>query len=169
MKKIIIVVVSVIIFFLCPFNTYAEELDTAEIAAQIGEDISELQEGVPDSANEILSSNGITPSDTEAMTSVTPSDIFSFIWTEVKSKAAYPIKVFAAVIAVIMLSSLVEALEDSASDKKLTRIYGVICVLVAVTVIAGPVSETIKTAAEALGNGGVFMAGYIPVFAGITA
>jgi stage III sporulation protein AE len=103
------------------------------------------------------------------MTSVMPEDILSYIWSEIKSKAAYPLKIFAAVIAVIMLSSLVEALEDSASDKKLTRIYGVICVLVAVTVISAPVSETIKTAATSLGNGGVFMAGYVPVFAGITA
>ncbi|MDR0903853.1 MAG: hypothetical protein LBM59_04410 [Ruminococcus sp.] len=168
MKKLICLSILVLLILICPLAVSAED-DVGEIAAEIGQDISELQEGVPDSANEILAENGITPSDTEAMTSVMPEDIFSYIWSEVKAKAAYPLKVFAAVIAVIMLSSLVEALEDSASDKKLTRIYGVICVLVAVTVISTPVSETIKTAATSLGNGGIFMAGYIPIFAGITA
>ncbi|MDR0974600.1 MAG: stage III sporulation protein AE [Ruminococcus sp.] len=168
MKKFISLIFVIALLLLFPLVVFAEETPE-EIAAEIGQDISELQEGVPDSANEILNESGISPSDTESMTSVTPTDIFSYIWSEIKAKASYPLKVFAAVIAVIMLSSLVEALEDSASDKKLTRIYGVICVLVAVTVISTPVSETIKTAATALGNGGVFMAGYIPVFAGITA
>jgi stage III sporulation protein AE len=169
MKKIVSFIFVFTLLFCFGYPVFAEEYDPEALASEIGQDIAELQEGVPDSAEEILSENGISPSDTEAMTSVTPGDIFSYIWSEIKSKAGYPLRVFAALVAVVMLSSLVEALESTVADKKLTRIYGVICVMVAVTVISLPVSETITTAASALGSGGIFMAGYIPVFAGITA
>jgi stage III sporulation protein AE len=169
MKKIISFIFIFIIFLNFGLAVFGEEYDPEALASEIGQDIAELQEGVPDSAEEILSENGISPSDTEAMTSVTPGDIFSYMWAEIKAKAGYPLRVFAALVAVVMLSSLVEALESTVVDKKLTRIYGIICVMVAVTVISLPVSQTITTAASALGSGGIFMAGYIPVFAGITA
>jgi stage III sporulation protein AE len=169
MKKIISFIFVFTLLFCLSYPVFAEDYDPEALASEIGQDIAELQEGVPDSAEEILSENGISPSDTEAMTSVTPGDIVSYIWSEIKAKAGYPLRVFAALIAVVMLSSLVEALENTVADKKLTRIYGVICVMVAVTVISLPVSQTITTAASALGSGGIFMAGYIPVFAGITA
>jgi stage III sporulation protein AE len=173
MKKLISTILITAVVLCCPFAVFADEPVTEnsmdEIAAEIGADISELQEGVPDTAGEILSDNGITPGGTEAMTKVKPSDIFGYIWEQIKSKAAYPLRIFAAVMAVILMSSLVDALEDTIANRKLTRIYGIICVMVAVTVISAPVSETIKVAATALNDGGVFMAGYIPVFAGITA
>jgi stage III sporulation protein AE len=169
MIKKLLIVLPILFLLITPLQLHADEYNADEVAAEIGQDISELQEGVPDSAAEILYEHDITPSDTEAMTSITPGGVFAFLWDEIKSKAVYPLKIFAAVIAVILLSSLVDALEDTVASKKLTRIYGIICVMVAVTVISAPVSETIRAAAAALTDGGIFMAGYIPVFAGITA
>jgi stage III sporulation protein AE len=172
MKRLVSIFILIVFVLLFPMSVSAEDensYNADEVAESIGEDLSELQEGVPDSVNDILTENGITPSDTDAMTKVAPLDIIGFIWGEIKGRALYPLKIFAAVLAVILLSALVDALEDTIASRKLTRIYGIICVMVAVTVIATPVSETIKTAAAALSDGGVFMAGYIPVFAGITA
>jgi stage III sporulation protein AE len=170
MKIIISFILAMSLFLLMPLCAFgADEDSLASAASEIGVDVEELQEGVPDSAEDLLDEKGITPTNTEAMTSLKPSDVLGYLWQTVKDKAAYPLKVFAAVTAVIMLSALVEGLGDTIADKKLTKIYGIICVIVAVSVIASPVSETILAAARALNDGGIFMAGYIPVFSSITA
>jgi stage III sporulation protein AE len=170
MKRIITLLFTFFIIVSLAASVFAaneEELSAA--AEEIGIDVEELQEDVPDSAEDLLDERGITPTNTEAMTGIKPSEVLSYLWDTVKSKAAYPLKIFAAVVAVIMLSAVVEGLQDTIADKKLTKIYGIICVIVAVSVIAAPVSETIRSAAQALNDGGIFMAGYIPVFSGITA
>jgi stage III sporulation protein AE len=170
MKKILSLLLAFSLVLLTPLCVFAAgENELSSAAAEIGVDVDELQEGVPDSAEDLLDENGITPTNTEAMTSLKPSDVLGYLWQTAKDKAAYPLKVFAAVVAVIMLSALVEGLQDTVADKKLTKIYGIICVIVSVSVIASPVSETIRAAARALYDGGIFMAGYIPVFSSITA
>ncbi|MDR0991308.1 MAG: stage III sporulation protein AE [Ruminococcus sp.] len=170
MKKILSFIMALALFMFTPICVFAaSEDELASAAEEIGVDVEEIADGIPDSAEDLLDDNGITPTNTEAMTSLKPSDVLSYLWQTVKDKAAYPLKVFAAVVAVIMLSALVEGLGDTIADKKLTKIYGIICVIVAVSVIASPVSETIRSAARALNDGGVFMAGYIPIFSSITA
>jgi stage III sporulation protein AE len=173
MKKLISLFLATLLcamLSLLSLPVFASDEEAMSIAAaEIGVDVDELQEGVPDSAEDLLNDRGITPTNTEAMTSINPGEILGYLWDTVKSKAAYPLKIFAAIVAVIMLSAVVEGLGDTIADKKLTKIYGIICVIVAVSVISSPVSETIHSAAQALNDGGIFMAGYIPVFSGITA
>jgi stage III sporulation protein AE len=170
MKKIVIVIFALLVFITLSVTAFGvSEDDLTSAAEEIGVDINALEDSVPEDAEDLLDEKGITPTDTTVMTSIKPSEIIRYIWDTVKGKASYPLKVFAAIVAVIMLSSVVEGLQDTIADKKLTKIYGIICVIVAVSVIAAPVSETIRAAAQALYDGGIFMAGYIPVFSGITA
>jgi stage III sporulation protein AE len=170
MKKIISLLFALFIMISLAAAVFAAtEEELAAAAGEIGIDVEELQADVPDSAEDLLDERGITPTNTEAMTGIKPSEVLEYLWDTVKSKVSYPLKIFAAIVAVIILSAVVEGLQDTIADKKLTKIYGIICVIVAVSVIAAPVSETIRSAAQALSDGGIFMAGYIPIFSGITA
>ncbi|MDR0946438.1 MAG: stage III sporulation protein AE [Ruminococcus sp.] len=173
MKKLCSLILLLILIIVFPPPIFAEESaaeDPAEIAAdEIGIDVSQIQGDLPDSAYDMLDDNGITPTSTDSMTQLNPLDIFGYIWETLTSKITYPLRVFASILAVILLSALVEGLQDTISDPKLTRIYGIICVMVAVSIISAPLSETIQSAAASLSEGGLFMASYIPVFAGITA
>jgi stage III sporulation protein AE len=170
MKKIVSILFALFLIVSLQTAVFAQtEEELASAAEEIGIDVEELQADVPDSAEDLLDQRGITPTNTEAMTGIKPSEVLSYLWETVKSKVSYPLKIFAAIVAVIILSAVVEGLQDTIADKKLTKIYGIICVIVAVSVIAAPVSETIRSAAQALSDGGIFMAGYIPIFSGITA
>ncbi|MCM1328568.1 MAG: stage III sporulation protein AE [Ruminococcus sp.] len=142
---------------------------STNIADELDIDTEGITENLTPEAKEFFEENGISPSDPETMTEISPKDVFSYIWEEFKSALQKPLKVFASVMAVILIAAFIESMEDSLSNKSLSKIFGVICVLISVGIISGSVSDSLKTAAEALNSGGTFMMGYVPVFAGITA
>lgn len=170
MKRFILVILSALFFILFGgISVSAESSASVNIADELDIDTDGITENLTPEAKEFLYENGISPGDPETMTKITPKDVFSYIWEQFKTALQKPFKAFASVMAVILIAAFIESLEDSMSNKSLSKIFGVICVLVSVGIISDSVSESLKTAAEALNSGGTFMMGYVPVFAGITA
>lgn len=168
MKILISVVLSVLLcFFIFGIKAYADEQD--ELLEEIGVDTEGMTDNLPDSVNDYLEENDLSIKNIEKMTSITPKDVFAYVWDQFKSNASMPLKTLAAIIGVVLISSLAGSLSDTITDKSLTKVYNIISVIIAVNVICSPVSKCISNAAETLNSGGEFMIGYIPIFTGITA
>jgi stage III sporulation protein AE len=168
MKRLIcIFIFTLLCCAFCGVRAYADEQD--ELLEEIGVDTEGLNDNLPDSVNDYLEENDLSVKNTEKMTSITPKDVFAYVWEQFKIRISLPLKTLAGIIGVILISSLAGSLSDTITDKSLTKVYNIISVIIAVNVICAPVSECIADAADTLNSGGEFMIGYIPVFTGITA
>ncbi len=173
MKKAITTLLAVLIC-LCLYapKVSAEESpreSPSEIADELGIDLSGVNDNLTPEAKEILEENGLTVDNTEAVTEITPKKIFAYIGSEFKKSLVRPLKTLASLLAVILVAALIESMQDSIPNKSLSKIFGVICVLISVGLISETVTESISRSADAISSGGRFMIGYVPVFAGITA
>ena len=141
-------------------NNIAEELEI---------DTAGLEDKLSPEVRDIMEERDLAPDNTEAMTQITPKDVFRYVWDQFRTAVVKPLKILASLLAVILIASLIEGMEDSVADKSLSKIFGIICVMISVGIISSSVSESLAVASEALVSGGTFMIGYVPVFAGITA
>lgn len=169
MKKILVTLAAALIC-LCTlfFRVWAEE-SPADIADELGISTSGVSGSLTPEAREILEERGLTVENTGNMTEITPKEVFVYVWTEFRKSLVRPLAVLASLLGVILAAALVEGMRDSMTNQSLSKIFGVICVLVSVGIISAAVSESIEKSADALNSGGTFMIGYVPVFAGITA
>lgn len=169
MKKIFMIILCIILTVLCELFCFSVTAYADNISEELEIDTDSLNDGLPSDVRNVLEENGITPDNTGAVTEITPKDIFSYIWQQFKLTLTRPLKTLAALIGIILIAAVIECMEDSISNKSLSKIFGIICVMISVGIISDSVSESIASAANALDSGGTFMIGYVPVFAGITA
>lgn len=167
MKKVICVFIAAVTFIFMPLKVYAQE--QVNIIDEIGIDTGVIEDSLSPEMKTFVDENDISVENTEAMTKITPTEVLAYIWDTFKDKLTKPMKVFASLIAIILVSVLVGSMEDSFSSKSMSGMFGIISVLISVGVISNSVSECIDTASETLVEGSRFMIGYVPVFAGITA
>ena len=169
MKKIFwILIVFTIFSVICPCMTaYAQQ--GAGISEELEINTDSLGDNLTPEVREFVEENGFTPDNTNAMTGITPTDVIKYVWDRFRESLIKPLRVLASLMAVILVAAVIESMEDSISSKSMSKIFGVICVLVSVGIVSSSVSESISVAAAALDSGGTFMIGYVPVFAGITA
>ncbi len=167
MKKIICILICTLLYLFF-FGQY-HSADDEELISRLESEAGEINDNLPDEVNDFLDDNDISVEDTEKMTSITPGDVFRYIWGEFKTKLKMPLKTLACLLGAVLISSLAGSMGDTITNKSLTRIYEVITVIITVGVICNPISQCISNAATTLSQGGNFMIGYIPIFAGITA
>ena len=148
-------------------TAYAQQ--GAGISEELEIDTDSLGDNLTPEVREFVEENGFTPDNTNAMTGITPTDVIKYVWDRFRESLIKPLRVLASLMAVILVAAVIESMEDSISSKSMSKIFGVICVLVSVGIVSSSVSESISVAAAALDSGGTFMIGYVPVFAGITA
>ena len=143
--------------------------DLSGVAEELNIDIDEVTPRLDSDAEEFINQHEITIDNADSMIKLSPLDLLSYAYDSFKSNLTLPLKTFTALLAVIFLSSLIEGLGDSSPNKHLSKTYGIIGVLVSVSVITKPVSEVIGSASSTITQGGTFMLTYIPVFAGLSA
>ena len=177
MKKLsgIVLIITMLFIFFPSMAVFAEESGEAYrnggagISEELGIDTGSLGDNLTPEVREFVDESGLSPDNTEAMTGISPIDMIKYVWNEFRGALIRPVRVLASLMAVILIAAVIESMEDSISSKPMSKIFGVICVLVSVGIVSSSVSESISAAAEALNSGGTFMLGYVPVFAGITA
>ncbi|MCH5350177.1 MAG: stage III sporulation protein AE [Oscillospiraceae bacterium] len=168
MKKFLFVFFIVMLIFPV-FGVTAFAQSDNNIAEELEIDTDGLENKLTPEVRDIIEEKNLTPDNTDAMTQITPKEIFRYIWDQFRIALVKPLKIMASLLAVILVASLIESMEDSIADKSLSKIFGIICVMISVGIISTSVSESLMVASEALNSGGTFMIGYVPVFAGITA
>ncbi len=167
MKKIICIFVFTVIYMLSPLRVYAKE--QVDITTELGIDTQSIDDNLTPEARQFINDNKISVENTDAMIEITPSEVFVYIWDTFREKLIKPLKILISLLAVMLISILVNNMEDSLSNKSISGMFGVISVLISVGLISSSVSDCINTASEVLSSGSQFMIGYVPVFAGITA
>ena len=167
MKKIICIFVFTVIYMLSPLRVYAKE--QIDITTELGIDTQSIDDNLTPEARQFINDNKISVENTDAMIEITPSEVFVYIWDTFREKLIKPLKILISLLAVMLISILVNNMEDSLSNKSISGMFGVISVLISVGLISSSVSDCINTASEVLSSGSQFMIGYVPVFAGITA
>lgn len=167
MKKTVVLLIIVVIIMLVPFRVYAQ--DETVLTDELGIDMQLIDDNLTPEARTFIDEKNLTVENTDAMTEITPTEVLEYIWNTFKNKLAEPLKILASLLAVMLISVLVNGTEDSLSSKSMSGMFGIISVLISVGIISDSVSSSINTASEALSSGSQFMIGYVPVFAGITA
>ena len=157
MKKIFCIIITMLMMFTMGITAHGDELTD-----ELGIDMDSIQSPAAEDY-------GITPENTEVMTELSVGEVFAYIFHTLADKAKYPIKVLAALTAVIFAGALISGIGDGISSKPLEQVYGIVSVLICTGVISAPVSSCIDTTAKTLISGSEFMIGYIPVYAGIIA
>ncbi|MGN1481663.1 stage III sporulation protein AE [Porcipelethomonas sp.] len=158
MKKIILILIMFLSFSM---PVCADEFQTDELYEASG------ASGL--SAGEILEENGISFEDPESILNLNPSKIWNIIKEIAENKITQPLKLFASLFIVIILTALIDGTSGTIKNKGIARIYELICVLVCVAVLSVPVCSCMEIASTALEQGAEFMMGFVPVFAGVAA
>ncbi len=126
----------------------------------------ELRGALPEDAARVLDDRGVTPEG--GAESISVPDILEDIMNAFRDNVGAPLRMFAALLAVILLSALLESI-GSASGGKLAGIYTLVTSAVAAVTVAGSLSVVTETAKTAFRAASDFMLVYIPVVAGVTA
>lgn len=163
MKHIICAFAMLFIMLCCPIFIGAETTDLAT------DEIKALGNQLPDTAESFISENNISVSDPSGMLEVTPKMVFEYMWENFSDTLSAPLRMLGMLLIVIILTALVNSMGDTVSKEGMERIYQTVSLLIVVSVISGPIGDSIELTVNTLNYSGEFMASYIPVFAGIVA
>lgn len=131
--------------------------------AEFGTD--ELYGALPDEAREELEDSGITVDGGTEKLSI--GDIWEQIVSAFTENADKPLRMFAAVIAVVLLTSLISGVSDTAGGG--SGVYTLVTSVSAAAVISAYLGDIIDTARTAFTAVSDFMLTYVPVLAGVAA
>ncbi len=120
MKRIAVFIISIIIIpFIFCITVTAEE----NIADELGIDINSAKSNIPDDVSEIIEEHNFSADNTDAISSITITDIINYLVDTVKDKLKAPAKLLTALLAVIILSSLINGIGESLKNKSNCRDY----------------------------------------------
>lgn len=140
-----------------PYRAYAEESVI----------IDEYSADIPPELEKSLSDAGITPQsiDSEALSvDKVISNVTGMLWESIKS----PLKLLISLISVTLLCSIANVFADNTSGN-LKTVFSLVSVLACSTITVSAATDSLTAASKTLESGSVFLASFIPAFAGILA
>ena len=140
-----------------PYRAYAEESVI----------IDGYSADIPPELEKSLSDAGITPQsiDSEALSvDKVISNVTGMLWESIKS----PLKLLISLISVTLLCSIANVFADNTSGN-LKTVFSLVSVLACSTITVSAASDSLTAASKTLESGSVFLASFIPAFAGILA
>ncbi len=167
MKKIVYMLILIVVIIFLPLKARAQEQPS--ITDELGIDTEIVDDSIPPEVKNFMDEKNISVENTDTMTEITPLEVLAYIWDIFKDNLTKPLQILASLLAIMLISVIVNNMEDTLSNKSTSGMFGVISVLISVGLISDSVSSCIDTASETLTSGSQFMIGYVPVFAGITA
>jgi stage III sporulation protein AE len=156
MRNIIIVLVMapLLLFAVIPMGAAAESSgEEAEIAQQMNDILEESDIGYDYGELGELSFGGL----------------MRYVRETAAARAAAPVKMLGLLVALAVFTAVMRGAGESAfPDTSQSKVYDMVCVMAAVTVIAPQLMSVYSGALEAVERVGGFVALFVPVFAGIT-
>ncbi len=155
--KIITALIALLAVLIVPYRAYAEE---SVILDGYSADIpKELEKGLSDAR--------ITPQsiDSDALSiDKVIGNVTQMIWSGVQS----PLKLLISLTAVILLCSIANVFADNTGGN-LKTVFSAVSVLACSTITVTAASDSLIAASKTLESGSIFLASFIPAFAGILA
>ncbi|MFT9076411.1 stage III sporulation protein AE [Ethanoligenens sp.] len=145
-------------------------------AASTGEILSEqaqksgaadLSGQVPSSARGSLSKLGVNGASPQGVSGFSLGSVFSFLWQRLREAATAPFKAIAAVLGILLLCALVEAMKNAFAEKSMKTVFEVVCTLAIAGVLAVPITKCIAAAAATVRESSTFMTMFLPVYGGL--
>ncbi|MGI6280294.1 MAG: stage III sporulation protein AE [Acutalibacteraceae bacterium] len=163
-KKIIIT--SLFFLALC-IPVQAEETPASDFYKQQAElsGVDRLEENLPSDTREFLRKNGIKPEENGWAGSLSTKSVFSHIWEFFKAGAKTPLVCGGMILAVILISGALNAVETEISSTTAAYAITVSCA----AVITAPLLAIINTSVDAMQATAKFMLTFVPVFAALVA
>ncbi|MBR6761075.1 MAG: hypothetical protein IKM30_03465 [Oscillospiraceae bacterium] len=125
---------------------------------------------LPDDAQTMLDTYGISAEDPTSLLSLSPADCFHAIGDMILEAAVTPLKLLGVLLTLTMVCAGLGGLGDSLSQEKgIRRLFEMLCILLCIGTAAKPLCSCLNDAAAALSEGNVFMISFIPLFASFLA
>lgn len=171
MKKIIIFIISCVIF--CSIGgAFASAEDSTSDAEEVQNEITqEIERGIksdtPDEADDFLSDNNISIEDPESASKIGVGDWFDYLVSLIKDYLSSPLKLIGALLLVIVFTSVASGILNS--NAKLFNVISIIGVLSCTAVLFETISVCIETVSDTISNLSIFIASYVPIFSSVVA
>ncbi|WP_028516403.1 stage III sporulation protein AE [Ruminococcus flavefaciens] len=154
-RNVIIIIVTILLFvFAVPVKAFAEE-DT------------DVQNEILTQFDDVLQEYDIDYSP-EELSGISFSGLVRDIAARTSSALGAPFKLLGTILMVVVITSLLRSFGSGILGNS-EKLYSMVCVITAVTVIAEPLALIFAQTLETVKICGNFIAVYIPVFSGITA
>lgn len=161
MKKLILIVVFLFVFSI---PTYSETIVDKDLNNALETD--NITSSLDEESAEYLSQYGITPDSTDWVENLNAQNVFKHIGEFLKSGMKRPFKSGATLIAIILITAALTSfgIEGGRFSPALFA-----AVLAGAAVIVGDMWQSISAAVSAIKGIAVFMLGFVPSFAAVTA
>ena len=148
------------------FSVYANVLDpAAEVEEYLtGAEMTEVQEAIPPDAAKLMEKEKITSF--SQLISLPVEEVWALLLGAVQEQIQSPLRVLLSLAGVILLSALVQGI-GNALDGGVHQVFGVIMTAFVISLIIRPVMECILSLQTVFADFSLFLAVYIPAFAGI--
>ena len=148
------------------FSVYANVLDpAAEVEEYLtGADMAEVQEAIPPDAAKLMEKEKITSF--SQLISLPVEEVWALLFGAVQEQIQSPLRVLLSLAGVILLSALVQGI-GNALDGGVHQVFGAIMTAFVISLIIRPVMECILSLQTVFADFSLFLAVYIPAFAGI--
>ena len=161
-KIIFIIIFLLLIPFSVSADTKAEDFYKEQYDLSGAE---EINDSLPKETKDFLEQNDISPSQPDWVNNLSSENVFSHIWSFLKTGAKTPLLASCGILAVVLISA---AIESSAEEKgAAAAMYA--SALCAAAVISAPAFSVVKTSVSAMQGCSIFIGAFIPIFAVIVA
>lgn len=130
----------------------------------VGEDMSKVNDAIPPGAAELMEDEGITSF--SQLISMPAEELWSLFLGMVKEQIKSPLRVLLSLAGAVLLGALVKGIGSSLGGG-VHQVFGVIMTAFVISLIIRPVMDCILSLQTVFADFSLFLAVYIPVFAGI--
>ncbi len=161
--------VITVMLMLAPVCVYAEQAET-QYDDLISDELDlsgadELYDGLDDEVKNVLGKFGVDSVSPEELLNIDFNTVINYILSALKNRMFTPVKIFALVAAVMLLTAVFDTFKSSMSEESAAgKVFSVVSVLSAFAVISVPITEAVENCGEVIKQSGNFMLGYVPVF-----
>lgn len=145
-------------------GTELDELFDEQIEASGAQ---ELFDNLPLETRQLMDKLGITGLDTDFLTGTTPESVLDGLFSLLAAQSSGPLRTAGLLMGVVLLCALIEGMKQTVREPAVSEVFEVICTLAACLTVLIPVSGCIRSVCEAAESASVFMASYVPVYAGV--
>ncbi|HBQ45679.1 MAG TPA: stage III sporulation protein AE [Ruminococcaceae bacterium] len=172
MKKAVLILLVAAAFFSVSFPAAAKEAPETQDYYEEQLEASgadDLPDKLPEETRKILDGLGVDGVDGGSILSVTPQGYFEKILDIFTGKAGPPLRVFAAVTAVILLCALLNGMKLSFGEKPMGGVIDMTGTLCICAIVVAPIVSCIADAAEMLKAACGFLLACVPVLVAVMA
>lgn len=157
-------VLVVLLFVASPFYAQAESVDMQEELNDLLQEAEDITDALPSEVADELAEKGITINGGAADISFT--DAIKYIWQELKTGAAKPLRLLSALCGVALLCALADSFSH---DGALKGTFAALGALAGSGMAVAAMSDVLNNTLSLLSDAAAFMLVFIPAFAGIAA